>query len=485
MKKTLPAICLFVILLLLLGACGPKTNAVPATVTAKSAAQATAVSTQETASDTSAMPAPPSNAAGGAPPGSGTGSSNVETALASATGAYTLDGGNATETGQAYTASNTDQSGVYVTNGGVLTLNNVTVTTSGNTSSDENSSFYGLNAGVLAAAGSQVTINGGAISTIGTGANGAFATGSGSSVTLTDVTINATGDGGHGVMVTQGGAVTLNNVVMTTSGAHSAPIATDRGSGVITTTGGSVTTSGQDSPCYYSTGVLTTSGNTCSSTGSEIAVIEGANSIVLVDTTASTSVANKWAIMIYQSMSGDAKGTEGTFTMTGGSLAFTAASGPLFFVTNSTGLITLKGVQVTVAAGMLVEAGGTDRWGTSGSNGGTVIFTADGQTLTGNMVADSLSSLTVTLQNGSALTGAINSEGTAQAVNLTLDASSTWTVTADSYLTSVSDADGISETTITNIIGNGHIVYYDASACPELGGLTYTLTGGGSLQPLK
>jgi hypothetical protein len=476
MKKTLSAIYIFIILALLLGACTPKTTAVPATVISKSAAQATAVSTQAAASDTSAPPVPPSNAAGGAPPGSGTGSSNVETALASATGAYTLDGGSATETGQTYTASNADQSGVYVTNGGVLTLNNVTVTTSGNTSSDENSSFYGLNAGVLSAGGSQVTINGGTISTTGTGANGAFATGSGSSVTLTDVTINATGDGGHGVMATQGGAVTLNNVVMTTSGAHSAPI---------TTTGGSVTTSGQDSPCYYSTGVLTISGNTCSSTGSEIAVIEGANSIVLVDTTASTSVANKWAIMIYQSMSGDAKGTEGTFTMTGGSLAFTAASGPLFFVTNSTGLITLKGVQVTIASGTLVEAGGTDRWGTSGSNGGTVIFTADGQTLTGNMVADSLSSLTVTLQNGSALTGAINAEHTAQAVNLTLDASSTWTVTTDSYLTSLSDADGISGTTITNIMGNGHIVYYDASACPKLGGLTYTLTGGGSLQPVK
>jgi len=285
-------------------------------------------------------------------------------------------------------------------------------------------------------------------------------------------------------MATQGGAVTLNNVVMTTSGAHSAPIATDRGSGTITATGGSVTTSGQDSPCYYSTGVLTISGNTCSSTGSEIAVIEGANPILLVDTTASTSVADKWAIMIYQSMSGDAEGTEGTFSMAGGSLSFTAASGPLFFVTNSTGVITLKGVQVTVASGTLVEAGGTDRWGTSGSNGGTVIFTADGQTLTGNMVADSRSSLTVTLQNGSALTGAINLEHTANAASLTLDASSTWTVTADSYLTSLSDPDGISETTITNIIGNGHTVYYDASAWPELGGLTYTLTGGGSLQPL-
>ena len=72
---------------------------------------------------------------------------------------------------------------------------------------------------------------------------------------------------------------------------------------------------------------------------------------------------------------------------------------------------------------------------------------------------------------------------TAEAVNLTLDASSTWTVTADSYLTCLSDPDGISGTTITNITGNGHTVYYDAGACPALGGQTFTLSGGGTLQP--
>jgi len=47
-------------------------------------------------------------------------------------------------------------------------------------------------------------------------------------------------------------------------------------------------------------------------------------------------------VMIYQSMSGDAQGTKGTFTMTGGSLAYTATDGPLFYVTNSTAVILLK-----------------------------------------------------------------------------------------------------------------------------------------------
>lgn len=88
-------------------------------------------------------------------------------------------------------------------------------------------------------------------------------------------------------------------------------------------------------------------------------------------------------LLIYQSMSGDAEGTKGTFTMTGGSLS--AAAGPLFYVTNSTGTITITGVTCTAAGGTLVQAA-ADSWGTSGSNGGTVVFTASGETLTGNVI---------------------------------------------------------------------------------------------------
>jgi hypothetical protein len=274
---------------------------------------------------------------------------------------------------------------------------------------------------------------------------------------------------------------------MTTAGIHSGAIATDRGGGTITVTGGTVTTSGQDSPGIYSTGVITVTGATITATGAEAAVIEGANSITLTNTTLSSSKDDKWGVMIYQSMSGDAEGTQGTFTMTGGSLAYTANSGPLFFVTNSSGIITLTGVEVTAKSGTLVEAGATDRWGVSGSNGGTVIFTADGQTLSGDMIADSISSITATLQNGSSLTGSVNPDHTAGTVNLTLDSTSTWTVTADSYLTSLSDPSGIAGSSITNITGNGHNVYYDASlaANSQLGGLTYSLVNGGELIPMQ
>jgi hypothetical protein len=417
---------------------------------------------------------PPS---GMGPGGSGGPGGSSDSSSYTFSGTYTLNGGTATQTGQTYTSTTKDVSGVYVTNGGVLTLVNPTITTSGDSSSNDASSFYGLNGAVLVNNGSSVTITGGSISSTGSGANGVIPTGTGSSATLTDVSITASGNGAHGVMATQGGTLTLNNVTIVTSGGSAAPLATDRGSGTVTVNGGTMISGSGNSPCIYSTGVITVTGAKMTSTGSEAAVIEGFNSIVLKDTEIAGYAGSTGAVMIYQSMSGDASTGTGTFTMTGGSLS--TGGGPIFFVTNTDGVITLFGVTVISDSDTLISAAGTSRWGTSGSNGGIVSFTADGETLSGNVVTDSISSAALTLQNKTSLSGSINTAA------LTLDATSTWIVTNDSVLTSLSDASGISGTSITNIYGNGHTVTYDSglSANSAFGGKTYTLNGGGTLKP--
>ena len=185
------------------------------------------------------------------PPGGGSSSSSV-TYYAT----YKLEGGTASQSGQSYNATAADTSAVWVLGGGILTLTNPTLTTSGNTSSQDNSSFYGLNAGLLVTNG-KATVTGGSIVTTGTGANGAFATGSSASVELNNLTISGKSDGAHAVMATQGGTLVINNVDMTTTGGSSSAIATDRGGGTITVTGGTVTTSGGNSATLYSTGSIT------------------------------------------------------------------------------------------------------------------------------------------------------------------------------------------------------------------------------------
>jgi hypothetical protein len=405
-----------------------------------------------------------------------------DAASASISGAYTVDGESMSESGQSYTASGTDESAILVTNSGDLTLTNATISSSGTSSSSDNSSFYGQNAGVLAQSASYISISDSTVTTTGDGANGVFSNGEDTQVTLENVTINCTGQYAHAVMATQGGSMNLNNVNMTTAGANSGAIATDRGSGTIDMEGGSVLTTGSNSPGIYSTGAITVENAYITSSASEAAVIEGANSINLTDTALSSGIEGKWGVMIYQSMSGDAEGTEGSFSMIGGSLAYTSSSGPLFYVTNSTGYIDLVNVAITLNSNQLINAAAGD-WGSEGANGGNVVLTADTQALNGEITADGISTVSLTLSNASQWTGAMDTANSAKETSLSLDSTCTWNVTADSYLTVLDDAEGISGNTITNINGNGFTVYYDAAANSALGGQTYSLNGGGYLTP--
>ena len=144
---------------------------------------------------------------GGVPPGGGTSSGLAS----SATAAYTQNGGSATKTGQSYSAAKADESAIRVTNAGTLSLTDPAVTTSGDTSSSDNSSFYGLNAGMLA--------NGGSGHDVRRHGHNHRARRQrrvrdrqrdlGHDVGRHD---QGTGQGAHGVMATSGGKMSLTNV---------------------------------------------------------------------------------------------------------------------------------------------------------------------------------------------------------------------------------------------------------------------------------
>jgi hypothetical protein len=428
---------------------------------------------------------PPSGAAmgggsaGGGKPAGGIGpGGNGSSTAVSGTGAYSLAGGTAVKNGVTISAAAGNESGVLVKNSGQLTLSNVAVATTGKSSSSDDSSFYGLDSGVLAFTSARITETGGTVRTTGNGANAVFAYGSGSRVTISGTKITATGQYAHGIMASGGGSITASDLTINTAGASSAAIATDRGGGTIKVTGGTYRTSGHNSPGLYSTGDITVNGATVDATGAEAAVVEGSNSITVTNSALTGSV-NR-GVMIYQSFSGDAQGVNGVFTQAGGSL--TALRGPLFFVTNTAATINLTGVKLADSAGSLLDAAAAS-WGTSGSNGGQVTLNAKAQTLAGSVTADKISTVTLNLTGGSALTGAVNPADSAKKVTLSLDSASRWTVTGTSYVTVLNDSAGISGTKITNITGNGHNVYYSKSANPSLGGKTYTLAGGGELIP--
>lgn len=80
--------------------------------------------------------------------------------------------------------------------------------------------------------------------------------------------------------------------------------------------------------------------------------------------------------------------------------------------------------------------------------------------MNGAINLDKLSTLTFNLKNGSKYTGQINSDQSAKSVKLTLDASSKITLTGDTYVSSLEDADS----TYSNINFNGYKLYVNGKA---------------------
>ena len=390
------------------------------------------------------------NGMGGAPGGFG-GSGEVT----QGTSANTIDSDTAVYS-SSYTSTGDDENALRV-DGSTVTLNGVTVDKSaGKSSNTEDGDFYGMNAALLATNGANLTIKNSTITSSAQNGNGVFSYGEGTTVNISDSTIKTSADNSGGLQTTGGGTMNASNLTVETSGNSSAAIRSDRGGGTVNVDGGSYTSNGYNSPAVYSTAAITVKNADLTANNSEALVIEGQNSITLENCTVSGNMSddkgtssdeNVHNVMIYQSMSGDAEVGTSSFSMTGGSL--TGKNGDLFYITNTHSTINLSGVTLTnedTDANLMTIAGNSAShgWGTAGSNGAQVELTADSQTLKGKIVVDSISTLNMTLQNGSSFTGTINivdnaEGGTAVDDNavVTIGSGCTWTLTGDCTVTSL------------------------------------------------
>jgi len=373
-----------------------------------------------------------------------------------------------------FEATETDANAVLVRNGGTLTLTGAELSKTGDSSSADASNFSGQNA-VFLAADSTALLENVTLTSDADGANAVFATGANAKVTAKNLTIHTKNNSSRGLDATYDGTIVAQDVDITTEGEHCAALATDRGEGTVTVDGAKIATSGAGSPNVYSTGAITLKNATGTATGSEIAVVEGKNSIVLenVDLTGSKDQ----GIMLYQSFSGDAGVGEASFRAKDSTLR-NDSDGPMFFVTNTQAVASFQNVALVQSGDVLVKVA-AGRWGNAGANGGDFTMTAKDQTLTGQVLADSISSVALDLGEGAVYEGAFNADNTAQRAAITLAQTAHWSLTADAYVSSISDE----ATGYANIASNGHNIYYDKDAATALGGRTYSLPGGGKLLP--
>lgn len=375
-------------------------------------------------------------------------------------------------------STGTDESVVHNSNGATTTIKKSTITQSSSTSTGgDDSSFYGVGAALLNTDGTMYVKNS-KITTDAKGGAGIFSYGENSTTYVANTKITTSQDTAGGIHVAGGGNLYAWNVTATTSGESSAAIRSDRGGGNIVVDSGTFTTNGTGSPAIYSTANIAVKNATLTANNSEAVCIEGDNQVYLFNSKLTGNMSDNeqndctWNVILYQSMSGDSEEGNSTFQMVGGTL--TAKNGGMFYTTNTESTITLKNVKIKYADTndyFLKCTGNTNQrgWGTVGSNGANCTFTAIKQTMKGDIIWDNISTLNMYITKGSKLKGAIINDTTYSGdgyANVTIDKNSTWVVTGDSTLTSLSNAGTIKDSdgnTVT-IKGTDGTVYVQGTS---------------------
>lgn len=252
---------------------------------------------------------------------------------------------------------------------------------------------------------STAVIDGTDITVSSSGSNGVFATDSGTAL-VNDTSIETMADNSRGLDATYGGTILANKITADTQGGHSAIVATDRGGGSISLADATLSTAGSGSPLLYSTGDIQVNNVSGTSSGSQIAGMEGLNTILIKDSTLESTVTGKTAsdpiangIIIYQSTSGgvtadtissvdlyllDGAAWIGAATITdnaaAGSGTGTASDAPI--TVNVDGTSTWVVAKDTTISALNVASGGDGNTVTIVANGKTVVSGSGDVTVT-------------------------------------------------------------------------------------------------------
>lgn len=384
-------------------------------------------------------------------------------------------------------STGTDENAALVSNGSEVTFSNDAISrTSSDSQGGDNSSFYGVGAAVLATDGTAY-VKDSTVTTDSKGGAGLFAYGDGT-VYAADTDITTQQDTSGGIHAAGGGKLYAWDLNVETNGESSAAIRSDRGGGTMVVDGGTYTSNGVGSPAVYCTADIAVNNAELTANGSEAVCIEGLNSLRLYNSNLTGNMSDDdqndttWTVILYQSMSGDSEVGNSIFQMDGGTI--TSKNGGLFYTTNTECTIALKDVDITYNddSEFFLQCTGNNNqrgWGQSGANGSDCNFTADSQDMKGNVIWDSISDLDFYMTNGSTLEGAfVNDESNAGNggdgyCNVVIDKDSTWTVTGDSTITSMSNAGTITDADgkTVSIVGTDGTTYVEGDS-------DYTITVG-------
>ncbi|MDQ8732454.1 autotransporter outer membrane beta-barrel domain-containing protein [Bradyrhizobium sp. LHD-71] len=341
----------------------------------------------------------------------------------------------------------------------------------------------GANAtGAQALSGGQINIaSGSSIATSGTNAAGLQSSNAGSTITADGTAITTSGNDSHGALVSLGGVLMLTGGSVTTTG--------DNGVGLLAlnTAGSMITADGT---------VITTSG-----VGSHGALASDAGAVTLINSSITTAGANALGLFVRGGSTLAAAGTSVATTGAGAHGAVTLGGGLTLTDSTVTALGTdasalfagFTGINTAVITNSTLTSAQDAGINVSGVFGATTLnATVTGSSITGGpAVLEVLAGGTLNLTagastlNGSALTeaGGIS--------NVTLTNGSTWNLTGDSNVTSLTNnassilfappgAGGFKTLTVDNYIGAGGLLGFNTFLGADASPTDRLIINGGS-----
>ena len=376
-----------------------------------------------------------------------------------------------------YASTSANELALLVDTNANVTLNNPILTKSG--SNTNSSSLLGNNSGLVAAGSGALAINGGQITTNASNSNAIHlctgiyiactenSTATPRSLSLENARITTSGAQSVGIFTIDTSDITIKDSIIETSGNTESSAIYKNPTVLQTSTtstlnidGGTYTTNGTNSPVISANETDATIAN---------ATIVGAKSAALHIKAGSTFTLNNTTITANNTSTDDDKAvvnlisgghhpvTPAVATINGGTI--TAESGSVFCANGNGSVLNLNNVTInTSTTGTLIrcQTGGSEE---------TLVVNASHQTMSGEIAIPTSGIYTINLTDSSNFTGAIKNASAENTVgNVTMDSSSTWTLTDHTTIDSLTDAD----TGYCNINFNGYELRVGSSITPSL-----------------
>ncbi|KUI63055.1 hypothetical protein VP1G_10180 [Cytospora mali] len=384
-----------------------------------------------------------------------------------------------------YTVDANDTSVILVSDSATVDLSYVNVIKFGYSTNLDDASFWGFNAAINVANASTASFNHINV-TAHNGAANIYSYGTDTVVNVTNSWLYSSGPVSHGLYAAGNGTIYGSKVQHFSGGRRSSSFAGDSPKGTVYVSDSVAHTTGIGSATFYALGQIFANNVAAIAENAPTVFMDGTQNISITNCECTAGLLG--GLIIFSSAVREAGAS---VDIRDSKLTTTGSTMPGLWFGNVISDVYLYNTQVATASGVLVVANFSqvtqdfDHYASYSDNSdlapAEAYITVAESYLAGDLVAYNNSYISWNLTSHSYWAGASYSGYGQAQVDVSLDATSNWTLTATSYVQNITDADS----SLANIASGGHTLYYNPSALLNgwLNNKTIALSGGGSITP--